>query len=157
MVLDVFVSELGAMQHHRAVLLPEAGWHRQMNLGGVGDAKIVNRECAGVGYDGASAAPERPAHEMVRVLAGKIQVLAEAVGAAVDLHPVASLLVELLGLVRVARPDSVGRGEVATLAAGDVPESVSWASLVEHCATLADLVLIVSFSFACTACMKLKL
>ncbi len=117
-----------------------------MDLRGIRDAEIMNRECAGVGDDSAPTAPERPAHEVVRVLASEVQILTEAVDATVDLYPVAPLLVELLGLVRIASLESLGSGEVAALTAGDMPEPVPGASLGEHGGTLSPNVLILNFS-----------
>lgn len=69
---------------------------------------------------------------MVGVLAGEVQILPEAVSAAVDLCPVAPLPVKLLGLVGIAGLEGLGGGEVAALTAGDLPEPVPWASLGEH-------------------------
>lgn len=71
----------------------------------------------------AAAASERPAHEWVRALAGKIQVLAEPVEGSVDLDPVTALSVKALRLVRVVGLERLGRREVTTLAAGELPES----------------------------------
>ena len=120
-----------------------------MDLRGIRDAEIMNRERAGVGDDGAPTAPERPAHEVVRVLTGKIQILTEAVDATVDLCPVAPAPMELLGLVGIAGLESLGCGEVAALTAGHIPEPVPGASLGEHVGTLSSDVLILSLSFMC--------
>jgi hypothetical protein len=145
-LLDVLVGQFGAMQYHRAVFLSEAGRHRQMDLRGIRDAEIMNRERAGVGDDSAPTAPERPAHEVVRVLAREVQILTEAIDATVDLCPVAPLLMEPLGLIGIAGLESLGGGEVAALTAGDMPEPVPGASLGEHVGTLLSNFLIVSFS-----------